>query len=516
VFTQEKEKLIFHLVKDEHDFFLEISTNPRFSYIITRKNHKRAKKNTIDFFQKYLPASVLSVKIAQSDRIISFNFKLFTIYISFIGNLSNIFLIDSNLEFYSFKEYSVHEKEKMISLENNQIFNNSLCMEIDYQNLIGLSIEELKCLLPFIDKTIIDEIKIRSNLESNLDKFLIIDLINEIINQELAVYQKDEPNEVHLAPGSFRLYKDYHKTCFKNAIETINYFVIRSLSSSSQTISRNFLEKFLNKEINSLTTKIEKLTERLRIGSKEEEYKKFGNLLLINKDEIDKGLNLVVLQDFSDTTDSVKIKLNPAFSAVENATLYFEKAKSEIISYNKNISLLETARGKLDVLNRKQLRLISTKDPKEIEKIMQELNLKSTEPANKRENEKEFHFKHYLLSEKYHVYVGKNSRNNDVLTTKFAKQNDYWFHARGLSGSHVVLQVSNNKETVPKIIIERTAQLAALHSKGKTAKLVPVSYTLKKYVVKKKGMETGKVILLKENSIIVKPEIPEDCSFITD
>jgi predicted ribosome quality control (RQC) complex YloA/Tae2 family protein len=100
------------------------------------------------------------------------------------------------------------------------------------------------------------------------------------------------------------------------------------------------------------------------------------------------------------------------------------------------------------------------------------------------------------------------------LTTKFAKQNDYWFHARSVSGSHAVLRVENYKEGIPKPILKKAASIAAYHSKAKTSKLTPVSYTLKKYVVKRKGMEPGKVNLLKEEVLLVTPEIPGGCIFV--
>ncbi|MBT8378807.1 MAG: DUF814 domain-containing protein, partial [Ignavibacteria bacterium] len=103
---------------------------------------------------------------------------------------------------------------------------------------------------------------------------------------------------------------------------------------------------------------------------------------------------------------------------------------------------------------------------------------------------------------------------NDLLTTKFAKQNDLWFHARSVSGSHVVLRVENTKEAVPKNILKKTASLAAYHSKAKTAGTVPVAYTFKKYVVKKKGDPVGTVHLLREDVLLVKPEIPKDCEYV--
>ncbi|HEX2963553.1 MAG TPA: NFACT RNA binding domain-containing protein [Ignavibacteriales bacterium] len=144
---------------------------------------------------------------------------------------------------------------------------------------------------------------------------------------------------------------------------------------------------------------------------------------------------------------------------------------------------------------------------------MKDLNIKDEQSGNYKPEEGS-KFKHYIIENKYHVYVGKDSANNDLLTVKFAKQNDYWFHARAVPGSHVVLRVENSKEAIPKPVLKKAASLAAFHSKAKTSKLAPVSYTLKKYVTKRKGMEPGKVALLKEDVLLVPPEVPQDCEFV--
>ncbi|RPI74427.1 MAG: DUF814 domain-containing protein [Ignavibacteriales bacterium] len=143
---------------------------------------------------------------------------------------------------------------------------------------------------------------------------------------------------------------------------------------------------------------------------------------------------------------------------------------------------------------------------------MKELKL-NREEKKKQGDDLKSKFKHYVILDKYNVYVGKDSKNNDLLTMKFAKPNDYWFHARSVSGSHVVLKNENPKEGIPKNILKITASLAAYHSKAKTSGMAPVSYTQKKYVTKRKGMETGKVALTKEEVLIVRPEIPKECKY---
>ncbi len=74
---------------------------------------------------------------------------------------------------------------------------------------------------------------------------------------------------------------------------------------------------------------------------------------------------------------------------------------------------------------------------KELDELMKKLKIKQPEESEAKEDLGS-KFKQYLIENKYKVYVGKDSKNNDLLTTRFAKQNDYWFHARGASGSHVM------------------------------------------------------------------------------
>ncbi|HTX98773.1 MAG TPA: NFACT RNA binding domain-containing protein, partial [Bacteroidota bacterium] len=107
------------------------------------------------------------------------------------------------------------------------------------------------------------------------------------------------------------------------------------------------------------------------------------------------------------------------------------------------------------------------------------------------------------------VLAGKSSENNDELTLHVAKPHDLWFHARGSSGSHVVLRVSTGKGEPGKKAREQAAAIAAYYSKMKTAGLVPVAMTEKKYVRKPKGAKAGSVVLEREKVVFVRPGLPE-------
>ena len=117
------------------------------------------------------------------------------------------------------------------------------------------------------------------------------------------------------------------------------------------------------------------------------------------------------------------------------------------------------------------------------------------------------HPRRYRTSTGWSVWAGRNNKENDVLTHKMSAQNDLWFHARGYSGSHVVLRSEGRKEAPSKQTIEEAAGLAAYWSKGKTAKKVSVAYTLVKHVTKPRGSAPGQALLRREKTIVVEPAL---------
>ena len=107
------------------------------------------------------------------------------------------------------------------------------------------------------------------------------------------------------------------------------------------------------------------------------------------------------------------------------------------------------------------------------------------------------------------MWVGKNSENNDLLTMKYSKPSDLWFHARGSSGSHVILRIGTGKGEPSRKALEETAAIAAFYSKMKTAKHVPVAVTERKYVRKPRGAPAGTVTIEREKLLFVNPQLPE-------
>lgn len=109
------------------------------------------------------------------------------------------------------------------------------------------------------------------------------------------------------------------------------------------------------------------------------------------------------------------------------------------------------------------------------------------------------------------VLAGKNDQDNDQLSLKIAKANDWWFHVKGLPGSHVVLQVPAG-EQADNNTLKEAAAVAAWHSKKRESNQVAVSCTQARFVTKPRGAKPGTVQIRKEKVLKVRPAIPEESS----
>ncbi len=516
IFSQEKDKLVFHMHGGGGESYLEISVNPGFPYIVVKDDFRRAKKNTIDFFTGFLPAKLEAVEIAVSDRIIRLKLSNSSIYFAIRGKYTDVFLLDNMDNIYFFKKFPDENTDEFIREIKSIDFTAEVNIPVFNENIKNDFFEAIKKYYPFVGKEILSELKARSN-NGAVDEMIsrLKQIITEIFTEAPAVYLDEKSFTLQLRIKSFKsnLNTDFQE--FGNIYDAINFYINKKYFYDSAGDKKKRIQKHLERELIKLSNKLNSLKTNIDNGSKEDEYLKLGNLLLININKIKAGMRVIEVEDIYEGEKNISIKLDEKLSPRKNADLYFEKSKGDRIRLEKSKKLYSENKILFNRLNELQKKAAEAGSIGELVKIMKELKMKDNENQNEKEDIR-IKFKHYIIENKYNVYVGKDSQNNDLLTVKFAKQNDYWFHARSVPGSHVVLRVDNIKEAVPKNILKKVAALAAFHSKAKTSGTAPVSFTLKKYVVKKKGMEPGKVALLKEDVLLVKPEVPADCEYITN
>ncbi|MCL6493865.1 MAG: NFACT RNA binding domain-containing protein [Ignavibacterium sp.] len=509
-FTQEKEKLVIEL-EDEDNLYLEFCVNHSLPYYLIKDFYFRSKKNSLDFFDNLRNKKLIDLLIANDDRVVAFLFDDNSVlYFTIRGKLTNVYYKTSS-EFLSFKKID----EKDLSDVEADLVNKSYISEFnipDFYLIENIDDENvLRKQFPIFGKEIIQiaKTKNQSSLAGGLKTVL------EIIKSSNPIILVNSKNyEIKFSflnlPNSGECYDIYE---FENTNDALDFYLKETHQLSSRKEKTEIILKHIEKELKRISNKQNNLLTIIQRGNKEDELKKIGNLLLINLNKIPPSLQIISLEDIYDNDRLIEIKLYPKLSPKENANKYFEKAKESKIQYEKAKELIEVISKEKEKLTEIKHKVLNAKSIKELEQIAKGLKLKMKPEKNLNESLTE-KFKHYLVDGKYNVYVGKDSKSNDLLTLKFAKQNDYWFHARSVPGSHVVLRIDNAKEPLPKSVLKKVASIAAYHSKAKTAGVVPVSYTFKKFVVKRKGMEPGKVALLREETLLVSPEIPDGVEFL--
>ena len=514
VFSQEKGKLVIACSKDEIEYFLEFSVTPGQSFINLREKYSRAKKNTIDFFSSSVGEKIKSVTIADDDRIVQVKCSRSEFYFAIRGKYTNVFYLGEDESFEAFKTFD----EDILAKIKNEFFNKIFTTYFNIPDLTLPSSEDyllnIKKKFPVIGAEIIKEVKVRTD-DNDEHQTVLKNVLSEIELKNPALFIDEDTGEVNIGFESFRSVTFTKKEVFNDLISAQNFFFSKKQYLERRSRRLKLITKHLDKELKKLSNKINNLQGVIEKGSREEKYNKLGNLLLVNLIALKTGMNEIEVENIYENNKKIKIKLSSKLSPQKNVDYWFDKSKAEKIGFDKSIELMKKAKVNYEKLRKIEDSLVEIDSLKELDIIIKELKIKRQGMKPEKENLKE-KFKHYVIADKYHVYVGKDSKNNDLLTTKFAKQNDYWFHARSVSGSHVVLRVENTKEAIPKNVLKRTAALAAYHSKAKTAGVVPVAYTYKKYVIKKKGYPVGTVHLLKEDVLLVKPEIPKGCEFVVD
>ncbi len=507
IYTSKKDTLFLNLY-DGQDFTLEICVNHSLPYIQILESANRKKRNSLDIFPEIKNLKFSDVFIAKNDRIILFQIENeISIFFTIRGKFTNMYLLNND-NLFSFKKISNEEleiiKSEFLSLDFVKPLSMPEFTEEDYL----LNILELRNRYPIISKEIIDSVsndeKINlDSIVSNIKKiyfnnfYLINDYQSRTTEINFSIPDNSKSNQIEEYESALEASKKY--------LNMLKYFdELNKFYSSTK--------KQIEKELNYLNNKKKNIQTRLELGSKENEYRKIAELLLINKSLLHTGLNEIILNNIYDNNKPISIQLNKKFNPQENIEYYFNKAKDEKIFFERSSKILSDIEKRMINLENASRELENCKSLDSILLIRKNIGIKMKNSGE--QTDTKLKFRHFLIENKYNVYVGKDSKSNDHLTLKFAKQNDYWFHARSVSGSHVVLRVDNKNEAIPKSILKKAASIAAFYSKAKSSSLVNVSYTQKKYVVKKKGMDIGQVALLKENTLLVKPEIPEDAIIV--
>jgi len=256
-----------------------------------------------------------------------------------------------------------------------------------------------------------------------------------------------------------------------------------------------------------LQRRLQALEADLAEAGAAEQLQRQAALILANLARIPRGSRYVELPDpFSTEGGTTSAELDPDRSPAQTAARLAKKA--ERLRRRREILPAQIRRVRAQLQEVKDLLDRAPPDPAYIECWLKENGLSNTQnrPEEAREGgERAAHPRRYRTSTGWSVWAGRNNVENDQLSHRLAAQNDYWFHAHGYPGSHVVLRREGRKEEPSAQTLREAAGVAAYWSKGKTAKKIAVVYTLVKYVSKPRGGAPGQAVLKREKSILVEP-----------
>ncbi|CCH51262.1 protein of unknown function DUF814 [Fibrisoma limi BUZ 3] len=290
---------------------------------------------------------------------------------------------------------------------------------------------------------------------------------------------------------------------FDDPIEAANRFYISYNGLNTFEREKADLLRLLEKRLKRAEALIDANIQRLIAREEGATHEEMGHILMANLHDIPevpgaRSPERVELYDFY-RDQPITIKLKTDLSPQKNAENYYRKAKNEKIEEEHLNQQIANREAEIERINAYQTALETIQTLKELRKYIKQHNLLSESAI-----EGPVQLFKEVIFENFRILIGRNAKNNDLLTQKYAHKEDLWLHARDVSGSHVVIKYQAGK-TFPKSVIERAAELAAWYSKRRTDSLCPVIVTPKKFVRKPKGLAEGQVVVDKEDVVMVVP-----------
>ena len=239
---------------------------------------------------------------------------------------------------------------------------------------------------------------------------------------------------------------------------------------------------------------------------KRDKYKVYGELLTAFGYGAEPGSKFITVNNYY-TGEDVDIPLDPMLSAIENAKKYYDKYNKLKRTYEALSTLTVQVKEEIDHLESISNALDIAVKEEDLVQIKEELI--ETGYIRRKGSSKKQRFTskpfHYISSDGYHMYVGKNNFQNEELTFKFANGNDWWFHAKGVPGSHVIVKTEGDE--LPDRTFEEAGKLAAYYSKSKGQEKVEIDYIQKKHVKKPSGGKPGFVVYYTNYSLMIDSDI---------
>ena len=506
-YTRAENTLELILKKDEEQLkVLVISCRPRANFIFLRQAPKR--HTGANVLRDVLGRTVLQIEVVQNERTIVLGLSGdVSLIVNLFGPHANVYLADAagELEEAFLKKGKI--ESRLVSPQGDSILNGTADgFGRAFKNATGSPLQKLARLIPPISGELGKEAFYRVGGEELLNTaaskateishdttLSLFDAVTKMLDElsrpvPRIYYNGDDP-------VAMSLIELHHLNRSRDErYDSVNLCVAAYSVNAERHEGDVRLKNGLTVRLSGRKDEIRKTIGKIDAdisGNREAKYRMFADIIMAHSAEVKKGAD-----SFVDVSTGETIRLDPSLSGIQNSQVYYEKAKKARESFRQALTRKEELKKELD------------KVEAELRNVENSIDLDGIASMSKREKAREAArtpFREFETSG-YVIYVGKDAKNNDELTFGFAKPNDVFLHARGVSGSHVIIR-NGSREYPQKAVLEFAARIAAHYSKARTSGIVPVAYTMRKFVKKAKG-QPGAVFMDREEVIFVKPGIP--------
>lgn len=324
------------------------------------------------------------------------------------------------------------------------------------------------------------------------------------------IYRGEEPVEYGVFP--FQQYgPEYHTVSFDSVSSMLEtYYASKNILTRIRQKSAD-LRKIVQTALERNRKKLILQQKQMKDTAKKEKYKVYGELINTYGYNLPEGSKSLQALNYY-TNEEITIPLDETLTPAQNSKKYFDRytklkrteeaLTTQLADTESEIEHLESISNALDI----------ARSESDLSQIKEELtqygyikrHYSGKKGAKMQAKSKPFH---YISSDGFDIYVGKNNFQNDELTFKFATGNDWWFHAKKMAGSHVVVKTKDGE--LPDRTFEEAGRLAAYYSKGRTAPKVEIDYIQKKHVKKPGGAKPGFVVYYTNYSLMAEPDISQ-------
>jgi len=337
----------------------------------------------------------------------------------------------------------------------------------------------------------------------------VVQQLRDMLDAPLPCLQKDmQGKPVFFSATPYDAYPASHRETFDSANVMLDTFYSLRIYTQQFKNMQDSLLRTLHKHITRLEKKVRIHLETMQGTEKADKFLLHGELLSANLYQIKRGASKAEVYNYY-TNEMVTITLDPAVSPSQNATKFFKKASKMKHGATLAKEHYEADNAELTYLRSLEFDTVSAQDTADLSEVRSELirfgymslapreKLKRSDPLERPRK--------FITANGYTVLAGRNSRQNDVLTMRIAEEDDLWFHAKNIPGSHVILFTKGTQP--PEEDMLQAAILAASLCRVKNSGKIPIDYVKRKYIWKANGAKPGMVLYENYRTAMIEPDM---------